>query len=141
MLNSIRTTSHPNGLGGDCLSGPKRVSDRPQTGPGPDLLSQPQTQRHPTEMELHHCTESVKLILSCPLASACTRGIVRSFESRRARAGTEFGRVLRWQYGITERTSFSGHAARVCRYPPCWPLPLRPPTAHSVSCLRPIRCR
>src|ERR1035441_3748334 len=58
---------YPNGLGCDCLSGPKRISDRPQRGPESDLLSQPQTQHHPTEMELHHCNESVKLILSCPL--------------------------------------------------------------------------
>src|ERR1035441_9321265 len=70
LSNHAQLHSHyhyPNRLGGDCLSGPKRISDRPQTGPESDLLSQPQTQHHPTEMELHHCTESVKLILSCPL--------------------------------------------------------------------------
>src|SRR5664279_3336154 len=69
LRNHAQLHSHyqyPNGLGGDSLSGPKRISDRPQTGPESDLLSPPQTQHHPTEMELHHCTESVKLILSCP---------------------------------------------------------------------------
>src|ERR1017187_3302799 len=57
---------HPNRLGCDCLSGPKRVSDRSQTRPVSDLLAPSKTQQHTAEMELHHCTESVELLLRRP---------------------------------------------------------------------------
>src|ERR1039458_496675 len=60
---------HPNRLGCHCLSGPKRVSDRSQTRPVSDLLAPSKTQQHTAEMELHHCTESVGLLLRRPLAT------------------------------------------------------------------------
>src|ERR1019366_3224002 len=62
-----------NGLDCDGLSGPKRVSDLPQTAPESDRLPPPQTQRHTAEMELHHCAKSVKLILSRPLDAIARR--------------------------------------------------------------------
>src|ERR1017187_4651451 len=58
---------HPNRLGCDCLSGPKRVSDRSQTRTVSDLLAPSKTQQHTAEMELHHCTESVGVLLRRPL--------------------------------------------------------------------------
>jgi len=47
---------------------PEGVSDWCQTRPESNLIATHQTQHHPTEMELHHCTKSVKLILRRPLA-------------------------------------------------------------------------
>src|ERR1035437_6292050 len=58
---------YPNRLGCDCLSGPKRVSERSQASPVSDLLAPPKTQQHTAEMELYHCTESVRLLLRRPL--------------------------------------------------------------------------
>jgi hypothetical protein len=70
MLNCIRTTSTQTGLVVTAYLDRKEYP----TGlkPDPSLISSlsPQTQHHPTEMELHHCTESVKLILSWPYVNA-----------------------------------------------------------------------
>ena len=64
---------YPNRLGGDRVFGSSRVSNTSQTRPAADLVTPPQTQQATAALELHHCTQSVKLILRRPLANRSIR--------------------------------------------------------------------
>src|ERR1017187_10111022 len=78
---------YPNRLGCDCLSGPERISDRSQTRPASDLRAPPKAQQHTVEMELHHCTESVGLLLRRPLVERGKGQLPRGQSERKRRVG------------------------------------------------------
>src|SRR5260370_42395136 len=76
---------HQNRLGCDRISGPHRLSHWSQTEPPTHLITRSQTLQGIAAMELHHCTQSVKI---CEVNLASTLSAALAPQSARLYRGT-----------------------------------------------------